>query len=155
MATPGLEQLRDIHPVLSPDQALSAAAGDWWPLSLIGFVLVVVFAWLIYRRRRGSALSQSLKKLRLIEAQFACDGDAPRFAGDLNRLLREEASRRYPEQDIRRLTGDAWLAFLDRTGGDGVFCQGTGRCLASLPYQPGGFASAALGRVVAQWLATK
>jgi hypothetical protein len=54
---------------------------------------------------------------------------------ELSMLLRRVAISRFPRHDVASLTGDAWLAFLDRALGDGAaFQSGAGRILLNGPY---------------------
>jgi hypothetical protein len=156
MATPGIEQLRDIHPPLPPHLALWQTFSEWLPL-LVGAALLAGIGWYVFRylkqRLPGAAKKQALAALRNAQERYAGDGDAVRFAREVDRLLRREAMRRYPEQNLRRLTGDEWLAFLDRTAGMDAFSSGPGRCLSTLPYQrQGRLESAGITALVAQWL---
>ncbi len=155
MPAPGIEQLRDIHP--PPLMAAWEALGAWSPLLLAGLAAAGVAWWLLRRHRcRPSVVARrlTLAQLRAAQERHARDGDAVRYARELDALLRREALRRYPDANLRRLTGDDWLAFLDRTGGTDAFFCGPGRCLATLPYQRDGrLESAAVAALVARWLA--
>lgn len=156
MPAPGIEQLRDIHP--PPQLVAWQAYSEWLPLAVLAGLVAGGFAWWLARRFRrrlaGGGRRQALRQLRGAQARYAGDGDAVRLARDLDALLRREAIRRYPEQNISRLTGAAWLAFLDRTGDTNAFQSGPGHCLATLPYQRGApLASADLASVVGRWLA--
>ena len=156
MATPGIEQLRDIHQPLPPHLAAWQAFSEWLPL-LVGAALLAGIGWYVFRymkrRSLGAAPRQALSALRDAQERYAGDGDAVRFTRELDLLLRHEAARRYPEQNLRRLTGDEWLAFLDRTAGMDAFSTGPGRCLSTLPYQRHGrLESADIAALVAQWL---
>lgn len=153
---PGIEQLRDIHPPPPPHLALWQAFSEWLPL-LVGVALLAGIGWYVFRhlkkRSPGAALRQALVALRSAQERYAGDGDAVRFVRELDILLRREAMRRYPEQNLRRLTGEEWLAFLDRTAGTDEFRNGPGRCLSTLPYQRHGrLGQGDIAALVAQWL---
>jgi Domain of unknown function (DUF4381) len=125
---PDLSQLRDIH---------LPAAVPWWPpapgwWALVALLLIAAgLVYVIYARRRrnrwrGSALTE-LARLR--------DASPQRLLREVSVLLRRVAISRFPRHDVAALTGEAWLAFLDRSLGDGAaFQSGVGRVLLSGPY---------------------
>ncbi len=125
---PDLSQLRDIHlPAAVP---WWPPAPGWWGLLALALIAASV-AYAVYARRRhnrwrGGALT-ALARLR---------NETPeRLLRELSVLLRRVAVSRYPRQDVAALTGEAWLAFLDRTLGEGMaFRSGVGQVLRSGPY---------------------
>ena len=116
---PDLSQLRDIH---------LPAAVSWWPPAPGWWgvlVLVLIAAGLAYvfyaRRRRNLWRAKALAELARLR--------------DLSVLLRRVAISRFPRHDVAALTGEAWLAFLDRGLGDTkAFQSGAGRVLLNGPY---------------------
>jgi len=60
----------------------------------------------------------------------------PELAAALSALLKRVALARFPRTDVAALSGAEWLAFLDRTGGNGRFREGAGAVLAHGPYAP-------------------
>lgn len=96
-------QLRDIHPgpmlVQGPDPRLQG----WWALLIILLMGALI----------GAAL---LSLLRYRHWQRQIDWQAPELVPRLQAALREAALGRWPE--ARTLQGEAWLAFLDRQGGN-------------------------------------
>jgi hypothetical protein len=125
---PDLSQLRDIH-MPAPVSWWPPAPGWWVVLALL--LIVAGLGYALYRRRRrnrwrGSALTE-LARLRAAPAEG--------LLRDLSVLLRRVAISRFPRHDVAALTGEAWLAFLDRTLGEGVAFQSeVGRALLSAPY---------------------
>jgi hypothetical protein len=125
---PDLSQLRDIH-VPAPVSWWPPAPG-WWAL-LVVLLIAIGLGYMLYRRRRrnlwrGGALAE-LARLR--------DAAPERQLREVSVLLRRVAISRFPRHDVAALTGEAWLAFLDRTLGDGAaFQSGVGRVLLSAPY---------------------
>ena len=128
-------QLRDIH-LPGPVDAWPPAPG-WWIAAAVVLGLLIwigVIAWrhLKIRRQRNHILGL-LEQLE----QSSTDTHTPEFLAQLSRLMRRIALLRFPEQRVAPLTGKDWLAFLDRTGGNGGFCTGPGQVLAEGPYVRG------------------
>lgn len=111
--------LRDVHLPSSP--SWWPPAPGWWLVCVIVIVLLMVLAGLIWRRRRRRAGWRQVFDRELAAAH----GDAARLA-TLSSLLRRAARRVDPVAD--RLQGEAWLRWLDGTGGRD-FSDGVGRAL--------------------------
>ncbi|WP_296698201.1 DUF4381 domain-containing protein [Thiocapsa sp. UBA6158] len=129
-----LAQLRDWH-LPDPIQWWPPAPG-WW---ISAAVLLVVLLWLAGvrwrgHRRRGAAARSALRELAALRETVQADGDTRAFIAALSRLLRRFALARFPREQVAGLTGEAWLAFLDATGGGDGFRHGPGRALADLVY---------------------
>lgn len=119
------------------DIPLPAAISLWpttWTSRIAIVVLIVALiaavAWFAYRwhanRYRRAAVAELDEIMR----------DPRATVGALELLVRRTALAAFPRQAIAPLTGQAWLAFLDRSyGGDG-FSNGAGRTLAISPYTP-------------------
>ena len=126
--------LRDLH--------LPEAVG-WWPLApgwwvllalvLLGILLVVHKAWV--RWRADAARRIALQELARLESSWR---DAPNpvlLATRLSELLRRAMLAYAPRQDVAGLTGQAWLAWLDRGLDERLFTEGPGKALRELPYR--------------------
>lgn len=128
-----LEELRDIH--LPPSPALWPPAIGWWVLALLALIalgfLVQQLLRLYRRQRRRRAAFAALQ-----HARRALQGDVRDLAAELSVLLRRVALTRFPRHQVAALSGEAWLQFLDETGGAGRFAEGPGRALTHAPYQP-------------------
>ena len=125
-------QLRDIH--LPPAPPWWPPAPGWWLAGVLVLVLLALCgSWLArawqQRRRRQAVLAM----LNELERELIRDPAPLRLAG-LSALLKRLALRRHPRRDVAALNGAAWLAFLDRTGGEGAFAAGPGRILADGSY---------------------
>jgi hypothetical protein len=120
-----LDRLHDL--VLAPPV-------PWWPPApgwrwLIGFavcVLVGLAARAVSRRRANLYRREALALLAAPSAPIA----------SLPELVKRTALSAYPRETVASLTGDAWLAFLDRTGNTKAFTRGPGRRLVDLAYTP-------------------
>lgn len=126
--------LRDLH--------LPEAIG-WWPLApgwwFVIALLLVGFGFLLrhYLRAhaRGAARRHALRKLNEITAEFETHRNAVAFSSSLSELLRRTMLAYAPRGQVAGLTGDEWLAWLDRDLDQPRFQSETGRKLLELPYR--------------------
>ncbi len=126
-----LRELRDIH---TPDPAfLWPPAPGWWLLGTL--LLILTTLGLLFRYRRGALGRVARKELQGIRLRFSESKAPGRLALELSMLLRRVALVRFPRHEVAGLHGSEWLAFLDRSGGDGAFSKGPGRALSEAPFQ--------------------
>ncbi len=126
--------LRDLH--------LPESIG-WWPFAPGWWVLIALalvgLVWLLriylQRRARGAARRHALARLGELTAEFEQHRDAVAFSGALSQLLRRTMLAYAPREEIAGLTGDAWLAWLDRDLDQPRFQGEVGRKLLELPYR--------------------
>ena len=137
---PGLEKLplRDIH---LPDPV------GWWPPApgwwgILALLVTLLLLSILIRRliRRGRLKRSVLDTLNKLTEGYRKSEDGPELARELSVLLRRTSLTLYPRQQVASLTGEEWLAFLDRavaaSKADSGFSQGPGRCLLQAPYNP-------------------
>jgi hypothetical protein len=109
-----LDELRDIAEP-SPVSMLPAT----WAWAVLAALLLALAAagaaaWL--RHRRANAYRRAaLAELDALAP--ALEGGDPGALAALARLLRRTALAAFPRAEVATLTGDAWIGFLDRTGG--------------------------------------
>jgi hypothetical protein len=125
--------LRDLH--------LPEAIG-WWPLAP-GWWLLIALAvagilYLIYRGygrwRANRPRRVALRELRKVIANYERGQGAIPIAKQLSQLLRRAMMAFASRHEVAGLTGQGWLAWLDR-GLDGQpFTTGAGRLIELLPY---------------------
>ena len=155
MTAEALAELRDWH---FPDPV------SWWPPALGWWlvVIVIVMALIIavqqgrHWRRRTAMQRAARRELVELQRALAASGDRRRYLAEVSRLVRRLALVRYPQAQVAGLTGAAWLAFLDATGGAGEFSDGVGRVLVEAAYRPtetsSDFDSECLTALVRRWI---
>lgn len=125
-----LNQLKDIHEPLQP---------QWWPPApgwWIAFFLVLILLFFLIRflwKQTQHFLWQSriTRQIKFIVKQEKLIDQIT----TLSMLLRRVALHRYPAEEVASLYGEAWLDFLDNTGGNGNF-KAYGQLLGGDLYKP-------------------
>lgn len=131
---PDLSQLRDIH--LPPPVSWWPPAPGWWLLLMI-FILLILGLWFVYRRHKRDAWRRTaLVELAHLRQQYRSQQFTPQhIVGELSVLMRRVAVSYFPREQAAKLSGDEWLAFLDRSRRDGASFQSElGRLLVVAPY---------------------
>jgi hypothetical protein len=126
--------LRDLH---LPDAVAGwPPAPGWW---IVGALVLIVLGYLLRRwwqsRARGAARRYAMRQLNALVTSYEQHRDLIRFAAEASALLRRTMLAYAPREDVAGLTGDAWLAWLDRGLAQPVFANGAGRALIDLPYR--------------------
>jgi hypothetical protein len=104
-----------------------------WPTRIaLALLLAAAFAatWKFVRHWHANRY----RRLALAELNQLTSTRPNELAVQLSLLLRRTALAAFPREQIAPLSGDAWLAFLDRTSGETEFSQGAGRWLANAAY---------------------
>jgi len=128
-------QLMDIY---QPDSvSWWPLAPAWWLLLLLVLMLFLILLRFIYQK---TALRRAvIKELLVIESSYEKLANSNQLALSLNMLLRRVVLSHKTLSCSPGLTGQAWLQYLDQTGGEKKgsheFSQGVGQYLLSLPYQ--------------------
>ena len=126
--------LRDLH--------LPEPVG-WWPLApgwwfLIAIVLVGL-GWLLrqaWRWRQFHAPRRyAMRELAALEAEYLATRNPVQLGKQLSQLLRRCMLAYAPRQDVAGLTGEAWLAWLDKGLPVPYFHADGGKSLLELPYR--------------------
>lgn len=120
--------LRDIHAAVAPE--FWPPAPGWWLLAITLTVISLFTArYLIHTWRQRQQRRGILEELDNINARSPAE-----VATHVSTLLRRVALMRFERNEVASLSGEAWLSFLDRTGGNGAFSNGVGNVLATAPY---------------------
>ncbi len=124
-----LQQLRDVH--LPPDPAWWPPAFGWWLLVLLILAGVLWAAYRAIRSYRKRAPIRSARALLtdLFDAYKAGQLTATEYLHQGNELLKRLLVRGFGRQEYARLSGDNWLAELDRVSESQNFTTGSGRVL--------------------------
>lgn len=126
--------IRDLH--------LPEAIG-WWPLApgwwfLIAMAVVGLF-FLLRRLARahaaGAARRHALKQMASYQREYLEHGSAVLFGTQLSELVRRTMLAYAPRDEVAGLTGEEWLAWLDRDLDRSHFVNGDGRVLIEWPYR--------------------
>lgn len=130
--------LRDIH--LPEPVSWWPLAPGWWILFAITLIIILAgyIAIKIYRSRQlRRDISSELEQIKL---QFDNSQNKSQLAKSLSVLLRRANLTYNPGSNVAGLTGDSWLAWLDKTSkystADTQFQSDTGKILLSAPYLP-------------------
>jgi Domain of unknown function (DUF4381) len=135
--------LRDLH--LPEPLGWWPPAPGWWVLAaLLAAGLVVLLRHYLRSRSGAVARRTALKELRRLTVEYETHRDAVAFSSRLSQLLRRTMLAYAPRGDVAGLTGEAWLAWLDRDLKEPLFVSDTGRKLLELPYRKPDDAVAAL-----------
>ena len=126
--------IRDLH--------LPEAIG-WWPLApgwwivislaLLGTLALFRFWYRSYSR--GAARRHALRQLETYSKDYLEHGNGVTFGTQLSELVRRTMLAYAPRSEVAGLTGEDWLAWLDRDLDRSHFAEGDGRTLIEWPYR--------------------
>ena len=129
-----LNALRDIREPAPP--GFWPPAPGWWLLAALLLAAAITLGWLTWRRsQRQRPIRRALEELESWRTRAARRSHTE-AASELAELLKRAALTRYPRHEVARLSGNAWLAFLDHSGDTNGFTKGAGRALGDLRYAP-------------------
>jgi len=116
---------------------------DWWPLAPGWWILIAVaLTGLFFLLRRlarvyaaGAARRHALKQLESYSRDYLKHGNGVLFGSQLSELVRRTMLAYAPRGEMAGLTGEDWLAWLDRDLDRSHFAAGDGRPLIEWPYR--------------------
>ncbi|MGV3592481.1 MAG: DUF4381 domain-containing protein [Gammaproteobacteria bacterium] len=134
-----LSELADIH--LPDAVGFWPPAPGWWVLAALAVLALVLLyrrqlARLFLRRRLGSALRELDGAYRTFEAGADRNAAGLELLQTFNAVLKRVALVHFSDPILPRLSGRAWLRFLDEKIGGTEFTAGPGQPLGDGIYRP-------------------
>jgi len=135
VSTSGLENLHEIllpYPVSWMPQTVG-----WY--AVLGLIVAVTGWWVYGRLRRfqkNRYRRSALAELAVIEGELKRPERRAKALVEIPVLLKWTALAAFPRIDVAGLSGERWLAFLDKTVGGKDFSEDVGRLLPELAYAP-------------------
>jgi hypothetical protein len=133
---PGLEKL---HEILLPDPVSWVPQAPGWYV-VLGLIVVLAGwgAFAGFRRFRKNRYRRfALEEMAAIERDLQRPEERPRALTEIPVLVKRTALAAFPRSDVAGLSGEKWLAFLDKTLGGKDFTENEGQLLPELAYAPG------------------
>lgn len=131
-----LDPLAELRPIHWPETVPWWPVAPGWYLLLLLLLLSLALATVVWLHRRRRKLSAKTKALAMITRLKHHRGDDRAFVAELNQVLKQIALARFPREHSAGLSGEPWLAFLDRSSGEHeAFTSGPGHALGQAPYR--------------------
>lgn len=132
--TDPLAGLHDIHLPLAIE-AWPPAPG-WWVLAFLGItILLAALYWLWQRWKANTYRRDGIRQLTEIMRAYESHGNITRYLEEFQLLLKRVALSRYDRQLVASLSGEGWVAFLDKSSNSLEFSMGSGQVLISGHYE--------------------
>jgi hypothetical protein len=131
--------LENLHEIVLPDPV------SWMPQTIgwyaaLGVVLLLA-GWWVYSRLRRFRTNRyrrfALAEIEVIERELRQPEKRAKALAAIPVLVKRTALSTFPRAEVASLSGEQWLAFLDKTVGGREFREGEGRLLPELAYAPG------------------
>jgi hypothetical protein len=118
---------------------------SWMPQTIgwyVVFGIVLLLAgWRVYRSFRRLRANRyrrfALEELEVIEKELQQPEKRANALAEIPVLVKRTVLSAFPRTDVAGLSGETWLAFLDKTMGGREFRKGEGRLLPELAYASG------------------
>jgi hypothetical protein len=124
------------------DEIILPDAVSWWPTApgwkalAIIIVILLLFICVRWMQRwwRNRYRREALRQLQQVQRQAG--KQLQEVVAVLPYYLKVTALQAYPRQDVASLSGENWLAFLDKQHSGTVFSKGIGSKLLAVAYLP-------------------
>ncbi|HIG42401.1 MAG: DUF4381 domain-containing protein [bacterium] len=156
LADPGqadpLAQLRDIH-LPGPIESWPPAPG-WWLLAILGLCAIAYGLFFLYRQwQKNQYRREGVRALGELQNQYQRNPETVNYLEQFSLLLKRVALSHYSREHVASLTGEAWVAFLDKSGATHDFGMGPGQVLIEGNYsRESPFEVVELHRIGTQWI---
>ena len=138
MAAAEVSGLEKLHEIVLPEPV------SWMPQTIGWYVvfglILLVAGWWVYGRLRRLRANRyrrfALAELAVIKQEIQQPEKRAKALAEIPVLLKRTALAAFPRSDIAGLSGEKWLAFLDKTLGGKDFTENEGRLLPELAYAP-------------------
>lgn len=126
--------LRDLH--LPEPVGWLPLAPVWWLLIVLGVAALGWLMWRAWRVRQYTAPRRfAIRELAAIEASYLSHRNVVVLGRQVSELLRRGMLAYAPRHEVAGLTGESWLAWLDRGLTVPYFHTEGGKSLLHLPYR--------------------
>ncbi len=129
-----LAELRNIH-LPDPVSGFPSAPGWWLLVILICVGVFFLLRWLVRYWRNNRYRRVGISQLNEIFKHFEFDEDQKQYLASFSELLKQLALTIYPRDAVASLTGEEWVAFLDRSADSKAFSMGAGQVLMYSTYE--------------------
>ena len=124
------------------DEIILPEAVSWWPSAsgwkALAIIIVILLLFICVRRMkhwwRNRYRREALRQL--MQVQQRAGKQLQQVVAVLPYYLKVTALQAYPRQDVASLSGENWLAFLDKQSAGTAFSEGIGRKLLAVAYLP-------------------
>lgn len=134
MADPG--SLQNLHDIVVPDPTpFWPPAPGWYAMGMVALVLAcwIGCKWCL-RWQNNRYRREALEELSRVAAGSLKSTSRIKALQNLNPLLKRTALAVWPRTEVADLTGDGWLAFLNRTGDTAFFGHEPARLLSEVSF---------------------
>lgn len=128
--------LVDLHDIVVPEPVSWMPATTAWYVLAAAVVVGLVWAFIVERRRyrANRYRREALARMDAIDAALTDPAQRPEALASLPTITKQVVLAFSPREEVARLSGEPWLAYLDSTYEDDAFSNGPGRLLPRIAY---------------------